>query len=441
MKSFRLACALILAVAACGDDGGGDDTSIPPGPFDDLELAHDLPTEGLDGAIHVARDEFGVMHIHATTLADLAYAEGYVMAHDRLPQMDILRRFGSGRLSELFGALEQGVIETDLEMRVHRMRPLAEESLAQLRASSDTADQELVTILDRFADGVNAYAADLQGELWTLDPAVQASFDPARFTPWDPVDSLVLGRFQAFALSWTTPIEVDISEVYQGLYEAFDLATAADPAPNFQRVGISKDLLRITPVGRRSTIDGFPNVETDTGTRSDAGRPDGNRVAPTGIATATPPHRPHVPRELLQNARAFFKATMKNGPHAFMAPRAGSNNWVVADEVAGGKTLIRGAHAEALLACDRHDDARAAISAAMERLHGRAACIPGEEDRVRFFAHDSENAAVAGMAAWLGIAAIQERHDTLELETRDVSDDHVGSITGPFALVPPGVKS
>src|SRR5688500_17506211 len=169
MKSTRLACAAIaVLLLACGDDGGddGDDTAIPPGPFDDLELAHDVQVEGLDGPVHTARDEFGVMHIHATTLADLAYAQGYVMAHDRLPQMDILRRFGSGRLSELFGGLEPGVIETDLEMRVHRMKPIAEAAYETLAASSDATDVEIVTVLDRFADGVNAYAADLAAGRW-----------------------------------------------------------------------------------------------------------------------------------------------------------------------------------------------------------------------------------------------------------------------------------
>ena len=80
------------------------------------------------------------------------------MAHDRLPQMDILRRFGAGTLAELFGALDPSVIDTDLEMRVHRMKPLAQQSWDMLKASTDPTDQQLVQLLQRFADGVNAYA-------------------------------------------------------------------------------------------------------------------------------------------------------------------------------------------------------------------------------------------------------------------------------------------
>lgn len=333
----------LLASAGCGGCAPDEliEEELPAGPYDDVPLdeAGVFQFDGLDGAVHVARDRYGVPHIHATTLGDLAFVQGYVMAHDRLPQMDILRRFGSGRLSELFGGLEPGVIETDLEMRVHRMRPIATAAYETLAASSDATDVEIVTVLDRFADGVNAYAAHLAAGRWTLDAAVRTSFDPERFVAWDPVDSLVLGRFQAFALSWTTPFELDITDVYQGLRETFDLAqpTAAE---EFQRAGISGDILRLAPVGRRPTIDGFPNVDVDTGTRSDGSTPTAAASVPAGAPAAI--QRPHVPRQLLQNARRFFQATMAGGPHSLMAPRAGSNNWIVADEVAGGKTLIAG---------------------------------------------------------------------------------------------------
>jgi penicillin amidase len=330
---------------ACGGDDGPTPT---PGPFDDLELGQDITITGLDGEIHVARDQYGVAHIHATTIADLAFAQGYVMAHDRLPQMDILRRFGSGRLAELFGGLDQGVIDTDLEMRVHRMRPIATQSWATLQASTETNDRELVTVLQRFSDGVNAYNTDAKAGRWTIDSAVLASFDPQRFVAWDPVDTLVLGRFQAFALSWTTPIELDISEVYQGLRETFDEPTGTPGPEVVARAGISKDILPIAPVGRRPTIDGFPNVGTDTGSRSDgsaASSKPGKPGKPTAVAKAGA-KRPHVPRELFAAARKTFGAKMSMlglwDPHAFMAPKAGSNDWVVADEVAGGKTMVAG---------------------------------------------------------------------------------------------------
>ncbi|MBP9204193.1 MAG: penicillin acylase family protein [Kofleriaceae bacterium] len=343
-----LALALTAMLTACGDDGGGatPDADLPPaGPFDGLTLERDLRGEGLLGAVHIARDKYGVAHIHATSLADGAFAQGYVMAHDRLPQMDILRRFGAGTLAELFGGLDRSVIDTDIEMRIHRMRPVAEQAWAELSASTDPTDREIVTLLQRFSDGVNAYASALGSGLWNLDDTILSSFDPARFEAWSPVDSLTLGRFQAFALSWTAPVELDLTRIYQAARDTFDLALPADAAA-YARRGISRDLLAVTPVGRIATIDGFPNVTTDTGTRSDAGRPRRGRGGTT--AAAAGPTRPHVPRELLVNARKFFQRGPRTGPlgalgpHAFMAPRAGSNNWVVSPALGGGKALLAG---------------------------------------------------------------------------------------------------
>lgn len=338
--ALAFVCSSLLA---CGDSGDKkpDASAIPSGPFDSLPLTEDLPTAGLDGPVHAARDQYGIMHIQATTMADAGYAEGYIMAHDRLPQMDILRRFGAGTLGELFGALDAGTIDTDLQMRVHRMRPLAMQDWQMLQSSTNPDDQKMVKLLQRFADGVNAYNTDLKNGKYTLDVEVGQSFDPNRFTAWDPIDSLVLVRFESFALSWTTPVELDITTVYQGARQTFDNAQPANAAA-YARRGISSDLLTIAPVGRYSSIDGFPNVTTDTGTRSDGGRP-GTRH----IKSAAPAHV--IPRALLDNARAFFADPLdpKKGhtvlsPHRLMVPHAGSNNWVVGPSLTGGKTMIAG---------------------------------------------------------------------------------------------------
>jgi len=333
------ALALLLCVAACGDNLADTD------PFKNLPLDHEITNKDLSAPVHVARDKFGVAHIEGQTVADVAYVQGYIMAHDRLPQMDILRRFGAGTLGELFGALDPSVIDTDLEMRVHRMKPLAQETWDMLQASSDPTDKEIVQLLQRFADGVNAYAADLQAGKYDLDPNLLVSFDPARFEEWTPVDSLVLGRFQAFALSWSTPFETDLTELYQDLRSFYDNSTAANAAA-FARKGISKDLMTIKPLGLEPTIDGFPNVDTDTGTRSDAGRTRRKSKRVAGNPPATGPHRPYVPQAVLDSAKKFLGMDVHDGafgaygPHAFMRPWAGSNNWAVGPSLANGKALL-----------------------------------------------------------------------------------------------------
>jgi penicillin G amidase len=322
----RLLALVTAILTACG---GSDD-----GPFDKLTLDGSFSV-GLEAPVHVARDEYGVAHIRGANLRDVGFVQGYVMAHDRLPQMDILRRFGAGTLGELFGALDPSVIDTDLEMRMHRMKPLAQASfdLLKVSAAGDPIDADIVDLLQRFADGVNAYAADVAGGKWGLDPAILLSFDPARFEPWSPVDSLVLGRFQAFSLSFTAPFELELTELYQKLRQAY---------PTGPRAGLARDLLTFKPVGLEPTIPDFPSGGTaadgsdEKGGRSARGAKPGTVTAlDPAAAPAVGPGRPQVPDDVLAAARTAFAKTIHTGafgglgPHAFMRPFAGSNNWAV----------------------------------------------------------------------------------------------------------------
>src|SRR3954464_15774075 len=59
-----------------------------------------LGLPGLEAAVQVLRDSWGVPHIYARTNADLFMAQGYVHAQDRLWQMEIQRRTGHGQLAE-----------------------------------------------------------------------------------------------------------------------------------------------------------------------------------------------------------------------------------------------------------------------------------------------------------------------------------------------------
>ena len=50
------------------------------------------------------RDRHGIPHIYAASLEDAHFALGFVHAQDRLWQMEMNRRIGSGRLAEILGA-------------------------------------------------------------------------------------------------------------------------------------------------------------------------------------------------------------------------------------------------------------------------------------------------------------------------------------------------
>jgi penicillin amidase len=63
----------------------------------------ELRLAGLHGPVEVFRDAFGVPHIYASNTHDLYFSQGFVAASERLFQMDLSLRLGTGRLSELIG--------------------------------------------------------------------------------------------------------------------------------------------------------------------------------------------------------------------------------------------------------------------------------------------------------------------------------------------------
>lgn len=309
--------------------------------------AQELTGHGLRAPVQVVRDRYGIPHIYASSADDAAYAQGFVMAHDRLPQMDILRRYATGTLAELFGALDSSVIDADIRMRVQQLRPLAAKTLELLQSSSDPTDRAIARSMQRFADGVNEYARQLRDtDRWSLDPAVAATFRPQAFAPWTAVDSLALGRFQVFALSFSADVELTLSELVQRLGTTFTPGKGPELAA---RVGIAADLLRLTPLGQVAPLPGFPNLGTDTGSRADGGSRATGATGATGPAAgpraqaATPAP---VPLSLYDQALTMFPPTLRTGPlgalgsEAFRGTRAGSNNWAVAPANAGGKALL-----------------------------------------------------------------------------------------------------
>src|SRR4051812_2742921 len=62
-----------------------------------------IALEGLAAPVTIERDAAGVPRIVAANDADAAFALGYLHAQDRLFQMEMTRRLGAGRLSEVLG--------------------------------------------------------------------------------------------------------------------------------------------------------------------------------------------------------------------------------------------------------------------------------------------------------------------------------------------------
>ena len=64
-----------------------------------------LTLAGLKQSVSVGWDEFAVPHVFAAHAEDLFFAQGFLHAQERLWQMELTRRFLSGRTAEIFGDL------------------------------------------------------------------------------------------------------------------------------------------------------------------------------------------------------------------------------------------------------------------------------------------------------------------------------------------------
>jgi penicillin amidase len=145
-----------------------------------------VAVQGISAPVTIARDADGVPLISAANDADAAFGLGFAHAQDRLFQMETMRRYGAGRLAEIFGAQAVGI---DRQMRVLGLYRLAEASFARLSPAVRRG-------FEAYAAGVNAFLATHRG-------ALPPEFQLLRFSPepWRPADSLVWGKVMDLELT------------------------------------------------------------------------------------------------------------------------------------------------------------------------------------------------------------------------------------------------
>jgi len=161
-----------------------------------------LQLPGLSAPVVVRRDDHGVPHIQAATMDDLLEAQGFVVAQDRLWQMDMARRFSAGELAELLGP---GVVEHDKLQRILQIRPAAEHLTA-------TMPEDQKHLFEAFARGVNAFIASHQDNL----PAEFKLLD-YKPKPWQPVDSWLVALNMVARLDTLYPWKVEREQVERRL--------------------------------------------------------------------------------------------------------------------------------------------------------------------------------------------------------------------------------
>ena len=247
---------------------------------------------GLQQPVTVLFESNGTPHIQAATDSDLFWTIGYLQAHFRLTQMDLLRRQGEGRLAEILGPSAVASDSFQIMLGLDR----AAQRDWQALATNAQISQEI----QKYADGVNA----------EIHEAEQANSLPMLFKllgyrpqPWTPIDTMVVQGVMTQELDLsTTPLDY---------------------------------ALLVKSLGYARTMQWFPVLPTDSQHPYDNG-PYQKALSP----------RPLPSQLALSQATMASVAAMTQQIHALPnALRGGpaSNNWAVNGPLtASGKALMAG---------------------------------------------------------------------------------------------------
>ena len=292
MKHRGFALLALAAVFFCG-------TALAKAP---------VVLPGLEAGATILRDKDGIPHIIAKSERDLILLQGWVHARDRLFQMDVSRRQASGTLAELLGP---DALESDVQLRILGLRRAAERALPLLSA-------EVTESLEAYAAGVNAYMAanPLPPEYAALERG---------FEPWDPVDTLAVGKLLAFGLSFDLD-DIDRTEALLSYRQAGEALGFDGTALFFE------DVFRSAPFDPTATVPDATQAVTALA-RAEAAAP-----------TATPDPG-FLRREAVEMASSYL-ARLRELPFVRNALRVteeagGSNEWAVSGALTRtGRPLI-----------------------------------------------------------------------------------------------------
>ena len=202
--------------------------------------------DGLDGKAEIVRDQAGVPHIFAATDHDAFFALGYVHAQDRLWQMEMNRRIGAGRLSEILGDATLDIDKFQRTLGYYRLVKTDYEKLSERSRGA----------LDAYAAGVNQWIS----EGHTLPP--EFLLLGVKPEPWTPYDSLVWEKMMSWDLAGDYDMELLRASAGAGAGAGTHRAVAPalpcrrrrHPAPGSDRCRHSVEALRDRPARSSPTL-------------------------------------------------------------------------------------------------------------------------------------------------------------------------------------------
>jgi len=141
--------------------------------------------KGITEEVKIIIDEWGVPHVFAQNEKDLFFACGYMHARERMWQMELTRRAGFGKLSEIFG---KRTLERDRFMRNLGLKEAAIKDFGKLSS-------KMRNLINLYSDGVNSWMSSRKFD-WPPEFLLLRH----RPQPWSPLDSLVIKEIMALLL-------------------------------------------------------------------------------------------------------------------------------------------------------------------------------------------------------------------------------------------------
>lgn len=206
---------------------------------------------GLNSEVEVFYDDYGVPHIYASSAEDAYMTFGYVHAQDRLFQMELMRRAGLGRLSEIFGA---EFTEADMFFRTLGTNRQAEKDSARFQ----NMPANMQKIVNAYLRGVNNYIENGKLPLeYTL-----IGIDPEPFTI---KDMYAVAGYTAYTFAYALRTDPLVEDIYTNLGEEylrdFDLAIPSDSGffpPLFDSTATGMDYSTIARIQGPEVLDNLP---------------------------------------------------------------------------------------------------------------------------------------------------------------------------------------
>jgi penicillin amidase len=268
-----------------------------------------LTIAGISAPIDIIRDADAIPHILAGNKRDALFGLGYVHAQDRLWQMELQRRIGHGRLSEVLGA---AALPQDRFLRTVGFGRAAKTAWA---STSEWAKQQV----DAYVAGVNAFIATHHGS------ALPPEFTLLRFEPepWTGADVIV----------WVKMMAWDLSANYSFELLRHDLASAVGP----------ERMAQLMPPYATHGLSILTERAGEAGESTGAGGSGGSGRESSHLTNPTYPTHPtsswfNALAVSLSKGDPFVRDVLLGGA---MTEARGSNNWVVDGTLtATGKPML-----------------------------------------------------------------------------------------------------